>query len=261
MVKTELHTHTADDPKDRISHTAHELIDGAAGLGFGALAITLHDRWHDCTPLEDYARRRGIVLIAGVERTIAGKHVLLLNFGAASETVDSFAALAKLRRADPDGLVIAPHPFYPGPTCLGSLLDRHADLFDAVEFNAFYTARLNHSNLAALEWASRHGKPVVANTDLHRLHQLGRTYTEVEAEPNPAAICAAIKIGKVRIRTEPLTLDAAARHLSDLLFSELVTAIRRRRPFGGQSWRPGQATAGPMWDVSRDGSARMSAHR
>jgi histidinol phosphatase-like PHP family hydrolase len=45
MMKVELHTHTADDPADLIPHSTIELIERAADLGFGALAITLHGRF------------------------------------------------------------------------------------------------------------------------------------------------------------------------------------------------------------------------
>ena len=45
------------------------------------------------------------------------------------------------------------------------------DLIDAVEYNAMYTRAINF-NRRVPEWARAHGKPVVGNTDLHRLAQL-----------------------------------------------------------------------------------------
>jgi len=71
MLKVELHTHTADDPVDAIPHTTHQLIDHAAALGYDALAITLHDHQLDLRNLTPYAAERGLVLIPGIERTIA----------------------------------------------------------------------------------------------------------------------------------------------------------------------------------------------
>jgi predicted metal-dependent phosphoesterase TrpH len=117
VLKVELHTHTADDPLDRIPYTATQLIDRAARLGYDALAITLHDRQLDLGPLRDYAAERHLVLIPGIERTIRGKHVLLLNFSAAAEQVQSFDDVRRLKAREP-GLVIAPHPFFPHPSCL-----------------------------------------------------------------------------------------------------------------------------------------------
>lgn len=227
MLKTELHAHTSDDPHDYIPHSTTEFIDRAASLGYNALAITLHDRWFDVRSLAEYARTRGITLISGVEKTIDHKHVLLLNFDAAAENADSFDTLAELRRAQPAGLVIAPHPFYPARCCLGRSLDRHADLFDAVELNAFYTSQLDHFNRSAVSWARRAGKPIVANADVHRLKQLGTTFSLVDAAPDPDAICAAIRAGKVEIHTRPLSLLEAAAHLADLTLGQIAARLTR----------------------------------
>jgi hypothetical protein len=72
-----------------------------------------------------------------------------------------------------------------------------------------YTRWLNF-NERAMAWARARGKPVVGNTDLHRLEQLGTTYTLVDAEPDPTSICEAIRAGRVELRTEPLSSLRAA---------------------------------------------------
>src|SRR3954465_2135915 len=101
MLKVDLHTHTSDDPVDRIPYTTRALIDRAAALGFDALAITLHDHQLDLQPLRHYASERRLVLIPGVERTIEGKHVLLLNFPrAATANVRTFDDLRRLKQRD-----------------------------------------------------------------------------------------------------------------------------------------------------------------
>ena len=171
MLKVELHTHTSDDPDDYIAHTAEQLIDRAAAFGYGVLAITLHNKQLDLDPLGEYADARGVVLIRGVERAIEGKHVLLINFTGRAAQVTTFEDLALLRREEPGGLVIAPHPFFPTGSCLGAALD-HADLFDAVECNAMYSPMVNF-NRRAEQWATDHGKPIVGNGDVHLLDQLG----------------------------------------------------------------------------------------
>lgn len=222
MITVELHAHTNDDPHDYIPHSAPQLIDRAASLGYGALAITLHDRQLDIRQFHDYAASRGVVLIPGIERTISGKHVLLLNFGPEAETIDSFEALEAMRQKTPEGLVVAPHPFYPARSCLGRVLERQARLFDAVEFNAFYTSTINRFNDAAVRWAREHGKSIVANADVHRLWQLGRTYSIVDAAPNPNAICTAIRAGNLEIRTTPMSAWRAATYLAGLLLDDAV---------------------------------------
>lgn len=218
MLKTELHAHTSDDPIDRIPHTSTALIDRVAALGYRALAITLHQRQLDVRPLVSYSAERGVVLIAGVERTIEGRHVLLLNFRSGAEGVNTFADLARLKR-HASGLVIAPHPFFPARTCLRGDMERHSALFDAVEYNAMFTTTVNF-NRAAVRWAVRHGKPMVGNGDVHRLHQLGTTFSLVESEPHPDAICAAIAAGQVRVESRALTWAAAVRTFGELVLDE-----------------------------------------
>jgi hypothetical protein len=192
-------------------------VDRAADLGFSALAITLHDRLLHGPALVDYARERDVVLIPGVERTIEGKHVLLINFPAAAEHVQSFEELARLKgRAN--GLVIAPHPFFPDSSCLSGLMDAYADLLDAVEWSYFWRREINF-NARAARWAIDRGKPLVGNSDLHDLRQLGRTYSLVTAEPDADAICQAIREGRVSLCTEP------------------VPPVELVQVFGGMMWR------------------------
>ena len=218
MLKTEFHLHTADDPIDTIPHTTLDAIDRTAALGYQALAITLHDRQ---LPLDDhligYARERGIVLIPGVERTLSGKHVLLLNFPEEAESLRNFDELRRLK-AKSNGVVVAPHPFYPARCCLRRLMDTYADFIDVVEFNYFYTRTVDF-NRPALRWASKHGRPVLANADVHRLSQLGRTFSLVEADPDVAAICDALRRGRIEIRTAPLSHVEAATYLASLLLN------------------------------------------
>jgi predicted metal-dependent phosphoesterase TrpH len=226
MLKVELHTHTSNDPVDRIPHTSKELIDRAVALGYDALAITLHDKQLDIRDLLPYAAERGLVLIPGVERSIEGRHVLLLNFRSGTEDVRSFADLAGLKKREA-GLVVAPHPFFPAPCCLRGDMDRHADLFDAVEFNAMFTRFINF-NKPAERWAARHGKPLVGNGDVHRLRQLGTTYSLIDAERHPDAICAAILAGRVQVESRPLTFVDAVSVMTSLYSNDVLMKLRRR---------------------------------
>jgi predicted metal-dependent phosphoesterase TrpH len=217
MLKVELHAHTADDPVDRIPHTTFELIDRAVELGYDALAITLHEQQLDLGRFAPYAADRGLVLIPGVERTIEGKHVLLLNFTTGADDVRTFSDLARLKSRQP-GLVIAPHPYFPASACLRGDLDRHAGLFDAVERNAMFTRTVDF-NRRAERWAGRHGKPVVGNGDVHRLQQLGATYSLVDAPADADAICEAVAAGRVRVESRPLAWAEVARILTSMMLS------------------------------------------
>lgn len=233
MLKVDLHTHTADDPVDSIPYSTCELIDRAAQLGFGALAITLHDKQLDLRTFVDYAADRGITLIRGIERTIEGRHVLLLNFTPATEWVNSFADLAELKVREPHGLVVAPHAFFPTKFALGEHMDRHADLFDVVECNAMFT-RLVDFNRAAQRWARARGKPMVGNGDVHRMRQLGSTYSLVDAPGDAGAICEAIRNGRVEVHAKPLSPAAAATLTWELVGEDLLRA-RLRQVLAGHS--------------------------
>ncbi len=234
MLKVELHSHTADDPVDSIPYSTYQLIDQAALLRYDALAITLHDRQLDIERFASYAADRGVTLIPGIERTIEGRHVLLLNFSPATERVHTFEDLARLKSRE-GGLVIAPHPFYPIGPSLREQLSQHGHMFDAVEYNAMFTRMLNF-NRRAVRWARAHGKPMVGNGDVHRLRQLGSTYSLVDAEPTPDAICAAIRAGRVHVEAQPLSVVAAGTIMSQL-FSVDLRKRALRESLVGNTWQ------------------------
>ena len=191
------------------------------------MAVTLHDRRLDLRPFASYARERGIVLIPGTERTIRGKHVLLINFHEAVEQIQSFDELAAVKQRS-GGLVIAPHPYYPARCCLRDVLNQYPTVFDAVEVNAFYTSTVNF-NRAAIRWATRRGKPLVGNGDVHRLRQLGTTYSLVDSDPDADAICSAVAAGRVDVRTQPLSWSACARILGPMLLGDARRLFRTQR--------------------------------
>ena len=169
------------------------------------------------------------MLIPGIERTVEGRHVLLLNFHPGpAEDVRSFDDIRRLKR-EHQGLVVAPHPYFPGPHSLFGALNRHADIFDAVEYNAMYTALLDF-NRPAERWARAHDKPMVGNGDVHRFAQLGTTYSLVDAERNAASICAAVAAGRTRVVTRPLTWATATRVVAGILGSSLVLGPRSTQP-------------------------------
>ena len=218
MLKIDLHNHTADDPYDRIPHTTAELIDRASALGYDAIAVTLHDKQYDHTRLEAYAAVRGLTLVPGVERTIRGRHVLLINFPAhAALRVDGYEDVEPLKRSHPHGLVIVPHPFFPLTNCMRGWTDRYRPLFDAVEYNGCYSAAVNF-NRTVPAWATANGLPLIGGSDSHRLMAFGSTFTLVDADSRtPDAICAAIKAGRVQLQTQPLPLPRMAEYLGRMV--------------------------------------------
>lgn len=209
--RIDLHGHCQGDPVDAIAHTIHEHIDHARACGLDAIALTWHGRLFDNAEAVAYARERGLLLIPGMESNLEGRyHVLVLNVqpGEIGEscTLDDLRRL----RQNPERFILAPHPYYPHCTCLGSLIDAHPDCFDAVEWCHYDFAWIPSAirpNARARRWAQRHGKPIIACSDAHDLHGLGRFNSEVEAEALTApAIFAALRAGHVQFTPEPMTL-------------------------------------------------------
>jgi len=200
-LKADLHLHTAEDPNDRVSYTAKELISKAADEGFEVLAITNHQCLTFNQKLSAYARERGILLIPGMEMNVRHRHVLLLN-PPNGRNVSDFSSLSSLRR--PDRLIMAPHPYFPNPRSLNGHLLKNLKLFDAIEYCHFYSSRINF-NQKAVALSKLHGMPLVGNSDTHFLPQLGTTYSLIYAEKEPEAIFEAIRQRRIEIVTRPLS--------------------------------------------------------
>ncbi len=202
-LKVDFHTHTSDDPQDYIDFSAEELIDRATAAGFDALAITNHDILTFSPGLEKYAADRRLLLIPGVELTLSHSHVLVINPDIDRDIrMDSLGDLSG--RDNSRSLIIAPHPYYPGFKCLRSKLEENIAAFDAIEFSFLYNHFINPNKKAA--GISRdHGKPLVGSSDCHNIWQLGKTYSVVEADKTIPSIIAAVKQGKVKVATTPLS--------------------------------------------------------
>jgi len=218
ILKIDFHTHTSDDPQDYIDFSSRQLIDRAASEGFDALAITNHDVVTFSQELERYAADRGILLIPGVELTLSNKHVLIVNPDLETELgIGSLGHLAGIK--SDRNLIIAPHPFYPGFKCLRSKLEEYISSFDAVEFSFFYNHLVNQ-NKGSVRVADAHGKPLVGSSDCHNIWQVGYTYSLVEAEKNIPSIIAAVKAGKVKLATTPLSVAAMIRVMANWLLGD-----------------------------------------
>ena len=202
-LKVDLHTHCADDPLDRIEHSAEQLIENAAEKGFDALAIASHRVITYSRRLALYGERHGILLIPAIEKLIEGKHVLLVNVDWSVHAVETFQELRAWKGKN--SLIIAPHPYYPKGNCLRSALERNIDLFDAMEYSFFYSSIINF-NERAREVAEKYKMPLVGTSDCHNLCDLGTTYTLVESEKDANAILNAIRNGKTEVVTRPLAL-------------------------------------------------------
>lgn len=202
-LKIDFHTHTSEDPKDFVTYSATELIDRASELGFDALSITNHDTVTFSKNLADYAEKKGILLLPGIEITLHRKHILLINPDkkklAECQELEDLAKLKSERT-----LVIAPHPFFHGFKSLQSDIYPHLSLFDALEFSCCYN-HLWDMNKKAVGLSKKEGIPLLGSSDCHNIWQFGMTYSQVEAEKNCSSIIEAIKAGNIEVRTTPLS--------------------------------------------------------
>ena len=208
-IKVDLHIHTHDDPKDVIDYSAHQLLERARELGFGVLAITLHDTVFGRQEVFAEAKALGILLIPAAEMRLEGADAIVLNV-TADEVVDlkTFADLRALRaRRGQSIFTIAPHPFYVLGGSIGRRLLEEIDCFDAIELCHFHKGLVNPNWLAA-RVAKKFGKPLIATSDAHRLHAFGRHYTEIRrpAELTIENVFAALRNGPLRLTSPPASL-------------------------------------------------------
>ena len=208
-IKLDLHIHTLDDPKDVIDYSAHQLLERARQLGFGVLAITLHDAVFDRPEVYADAAAMGILLIPAAEMRIEGADIILLNVTAAEAAeLKTFADVRGLRsRRGLSVFTIAPHPFYVLGGSIGGRLMAEIDCFDAIELCHFHKGPLNPNRRAA-RVAKRFGKPLIATSDAHRLHAFGRHFTSM---PRPAeltceSVFASLRAGSLRLTSPPCTV-------------------------------------------------------
>jgi predicted metal-dependent phosphoesterase TrpH len=210
LYRVELHSHSKGDPIDKhLRHTLIEHIDRAKAVGLNAIAITWHQKVCAVQEAYDYARKRGILLIPGMEADVDNRHVVLLNLAEGDLPGESsWDQVRALKARKPDVFVLAPHPFYPHPSCLGSIMNDHVDLIDAVEWCMIHVnwlpSRVN-PNLRAARWAQLHGKPLVACSDAHTLSAIGKNASTVGAEELTIdAIFAGIRAGRVSFHRRSL---------------------------------------------------------
>jgi predicted metal-dependent phosphoesterase TrpH len=231
LLKADFHVHTSEDPEDPVEYSALELIDTASRIGYAVLSITNHNAVTWDERLAAYAAGKGILLLPGVELSVAGrKHVLAVNTGLRGNDLGRrfrrFEELASLR--GDTTLIIAPHPFYKAPVCVGRDLKKYRGLFDALESSHFYS-RLINPNRKAERFSLRHGIPMVGTSDAHFRAQFGRAYSLVEATRDPRSVVDAVKKGRVRIVCPPLTVAGMAGTLMRLFWARVRSTPARER--------------------------------
>jgi predicted metal-dependent phosphoesterase TrpH len=230
-IKVDLHIHTLDDPKDVLDYSAHQLLERAKRLGFGVLAITLHDTVFDRAEVFADAARMGILLIPAAEVRLQGADIILLNVNASEvAALKSFDDVRQLRsRRGLSIFTFAPHPFFKLGGSIGERLLSEIECFDAIELCHFHKG-LFDLNRRAVKVAAQFNKPLLATSDAHQLHAFGRHYTSI---PRPGELTiknvfAALRNGPRRVVSPPASMVDLASMIYFFFFTHPIRVRRQR---------------------------------
>jgi predicted metal-dependent phosphoesterase TrpH len=230
-IKVDLHIHTLDDPKDVIDYSAHQLLERGKQLGFGVLAITLHDAAFDRADVFADAAAMGILLIPAAEMRIEGADMILLNVTAAEiSRLKTFDDVRRLRaHRGLSMFTIAPHPFYVLGGSIGERLIKEIDCFDGIELCHFHKGVFD-LNRRAVKMAAQFSKPLIATSDAHQLHAFGRHYTSIQRPPELTIenVFAALRNGPRQVTSPPASIVDLASMIYFFFFTHPVR-IRRQR--------------------------------
>jgi len=224
--RIELHSHCQGDPVDRyLKHTIYELIDRAVEVGLDAIAVTWHRKICSDTEAFAYGRSRNVLVIPGMEADVDRKHLILLNVAEGDLPGETtWEEVEALRARKPEVFIIAPHPFYPHPCCLGKEINDHIDCIDAAEWCIVHVHWLPDRispNLRAERWAHRHGKTLIACSDAHTLEAVGKNASTVEADAlTMEAIFAGLRARRVSFHRRSLQVGPLIHQTGKALASQ-----------------------------------------
>lgn len=227
--KASLHLHTKEDLEDGdiIKYSIYDLIDEAARLDFKILALTGHKTFLFKPEYGQYAHKRGILLISGVEIEINGGHCLILNCDQTIEKIKNIEDLIVYKQNHLECFVIAPHPNYKNKSLGLTLLEKYSEVFDAIEHSWFYSKKINF-NIATIDLAKKIKKPLIATADLHRLKYLNSNYVIIDCDNlNALSVFEAIRNGKFKNFSQPQSELNMIIYFSSLIFASPLRFIKK----------------------------------
>ena len=186
----------------RVSHDSLNSYEGllrtAAERGLDRIVVTDHNRIDGALRLKEMDPER--VIVGEEVKTAEGADIIGIFLSEvipkrtpARETCERIHAQG--------GVVYVPHPFDVRRSGSGPLLEKIADLIDAVEAHNARTW-LRSLNDRGERWATERGFPLGAGSDAHTLRELGRGYVEVPPfEPTLESFLASLRAGRVAGRT------------------------------------------------------------
>lgn len=176
IYRADLHAHSNASIDGRSSLA--DLAAAAARAGLDALAVTDHDL---CTPVPQ--RLNGVLLIPGCEISTQAGHITGLFLdrpvdpAVLGHVPPPEAAVAAIRAAG--GLAVLAHP-YQLPENQQAAYPFDLDGIETA--NARASLRVPQANELAAALAQRRGLPAAGGSDAHHAPEVGRAYTELEAD-------------------------------------------------------------------------------
>ncbi len=198
----DLHMHTSWSHDCSIE--PQELVDYAAAIGLGAIAVTDHNVFGGALEAVEAAHGRDLIVIPGEEVKTDGQGEVIGLF--LQEEIPrgmSFAdTIAAIR--DQDGLVYVPHPFDRMHTVPdAAALHRHLAEIDVFEV---FNARLlfEASNDEALRFARKYNLMMGAGSDAHVLPGVGTGALRMRAFDGPEEFLLSLRTAEVLRRPKSL---------------------------------------------------------
>ncbi|MFT4326842.1 MAG: PHP domain-containing protein [Candidatus Woesearchaeota archaeon] len=229
-LKAQLHIHAKGDPKDLfITYTPYDVVDKAVETKTDVIAFTFHDKYFNNKKVIEYARKKGVLVIPAIEKTIEGKDILIYNPPKKIESINTFKELKSIK--NDHMLIMAPHPFFVAPYCLKHKIIEHYDLFDAWEYCFFYTKFCN-CNKKLVTLNKKHGtkKAIIGTSDVHNLDFFDKTYAVINAQKSIPAIFKAIRQNNVATITSPLSCKEFLGILRTVIYPESTPTTKRIPP-------------------------------
>ena len=172
-MKADLHIHTSysydskSEPK--------KIVLKAIEKGLGCIAICDHETMKGIPEVIKEAQGK-LLVIPGIEIKSTKGDILGLNVKKpVADGLSPEETILKLK--EQGAFVVIPHPFVLGLSAFRGDLGKIVHLIDAIDVkNANITPR---DNAKALDFAKKHNLAIIAGSDAHHPHFIGRTYIEI----------------------------------------------------------------------------------
>jgi len=210
-----VHTHYSEDA----TTTLKEVVYYAKKNGLDGVAVTDHKTLRGALKL---AKKSQLTIITGLEVETLRGHILALNITTLiPQKLSITETVQKIH--DAGGVAVMAHPAAVFKTGLGQIITWSSNL-DAVEVINSAAFPFFLSTHLSCRLAKRLNLPQTAGSDAHHAAEIGRAYTQVDADSNSDDVAEAVRKGAITPCGKPISW--AKRVKRGALY---LTKIRRRR--------------------------------